>query len=177
MKIYTKGGDKGQTSLYDNTRVYKDSIRVECYGTIDELICSLGFAKNFIEEEEIVKDINLIQKELFNVAGELATIDENKFSNKIKEEDVLNLEKLIDYYMSKSNIAPSFIVPGSSKSSAALHVSRTICRRAERRIISLHKEEEISSFLIKYVNRLSDVIYAMARYLEDEITLVSFNNK
>lgn len=175
MKIYTKGGDKGQTSLYDNTRVYKDSIRVECYGTIDELNCFLGLAKNFIEEEEIIKDINIIQKELFNVAGELATIDENKFSNKVKEEDVKVLEKLIDYYMSKANATPQFIVPGSSKGSAALHVSRTVCRRAERRIISLSREEEVSPVLLKYVNRLSDAIYAMARFIEDEIVLVNFD--
>ena len=175
MKIYTKGGDKGQTSLYDNTRVYKDSIRVECYGTIDELNCFLGLAKNFIEEEEIIKDINIIQKELFNVAGELATIDENKFSNKVKEEDVKILEKLIDYYMSKTNNTPQFIVPGSSKGSAALHVSRTVCRRAERRIIFLSREEEVSPVLLKYVNRLSDAIYAMARFIEDEIVLVNFD--
>lgn len=175
MKIYTKGGDKGQTSLYDNTRVYKDSIRVECYGTIDELNCSLGLAKNFIEEGEIIKDINIIQKELFNVAGELATIDKNKFSNKVKEEDVKVLEKLIDYYMSKANATPQFIVPGSSKGSAALHVSRTVCRRAERRIISLSRKEEVSPVLLKYVNRLSDAIYAMARFIEDEIVLVNFD--
>lgn len=172
MKIYTKGGDGGETSLYDNIRVFKDSIRVECYGTVDELNCSLGFAKNFVEDEEIVDFISQIQKNLFNVAGELATMDSNKYANSVKEEDVLSLEKLIDYYISKSDKTPSFIIPGSSKQSAALHVSRTICRRAERRIITLHREEKINPFLIKYVNRLSDAIYAMARFLEDSITFV-----
>ena len=172
MKIYTKGGDKGKTSLYDNTRVFKDSIRVECYGTIDELNCSLGFAKNFVEDREIVDFINQIQKELFNVAGELATMDGSKYENSVKEEDVLRLEKLIDYYISKSDATPSFIIPGSSKQSAALHISRTVCRRAERRIITLHKEEKINPLLIKYINRLSDAIYVMARFLEDKITFV-----
>ena len=172
MKIYTKGGDKGKTSLYDNTRVFKDSIRVECYGTIDELNCSLGFAKNFVEDREIVDFINQIQKELFNVAGELATMDGSKYENSVKEEDVLRLEKLIDYYINKSDATPSFIIPGSSKQSASLHISRTVCRRAERRIITLHKEEKINPLLIKYINRLSDAIYVMARFLEDKITFV-----
>lgn len=175
MKIYTKTGDKGQTSLYDSTRVDKDSIRVDCYGTIDELNCSLGFAKNFIENEEVVKEINNIQRLLFNVAGELATKDGSKFPNRVTEEDVLGLEKLIDSFMSRANNTPQFIIPGSSKASGALHVARTICRRAERRIITLNREEPIGPVLMKYVNRLSDTIYAMARYLEDEVTLVKFN--
>ncbi|HHY78644.1 MAG TPA: cob(I)yrinic acid a,c-diamide adenosyltransferase [Clostridiales bacterium] len=177
MKIYTKTGDKGQTSLYDNTRIDKDNIRVDCYGTIDELNSFLGFAKNFIDDNEMVEEIKKIQRMLFNVAGELATKDGSKFPYKVEEKDVKELEKLIDYYISRSNDNPNFILPGSSKSSGALHIARTICRRAERRIITLSKEENISSILIKYINRLSDAIYAMARYLEDEVTLVDFKNK
>ncbi len=175
MKIYTKSGDKGQTSLFDNTRVDKDSIRVECYGTIDELNSHLGFAKNFINDAEVVRDINLIQKELFKVAGELATEEGSKFPNKITEKDIEKLENIIDYYISKSDKSPSFIVPGSNTSSAALHIARTVCRRAERRIITLNKEVKISINLIKYVNRLSDTIYSMARFLEEQIVLVDFN--
>lgn len=176
-KIYTKGGDKGQTSLYDNTRVFKDSTRVESYGTIDELNCTLGFAKNFIDDENIVDNLNALQKELFYVAGELATVEKNKTIKRIEESDILRLEKLIDYYVSKSDNTPKFIIPGSSKASAALHISRTVCRRAERRIVTLNRIEEVNPFLIKYVNRLSDLIYAMARFLEEKITLVSFNNE
>lgn len=175
MRIYTKTGDKGKTSLYDNTRVDKDSIRVDCYGTIDELNCSLGFAKNFVENTEVVQEINKIQRMLFNVAGELATIDSSKFPQCIREEDVEYLEKLIDNFMAKSNNTPQFILPGSSKASGALHIARTICRRAERRIITLSKEEPVSHVLMKYVNRLSDAIYAMARFLEDEVVLVEFD--
>ncbi len=177
LKIYTKGGDRGQTSLYDNTRVFKDSIRVECYGTIDELNCTLGFAKNFVDDENVIDNINIIQKELFYVAGELATMEKDKLINRIEENDVLKLERLIDYYISKSDNTPKFIIPGSSKASGALHISRTVCRRAERRIITLHKEEEVNPFLIKYVNRLSDLIYAMARFLEEKITLVNFDEE
>lgn len=177
MRIYTKTGDKGKTSLYDNTRVDKDSIRVDCYGTIDELNCSLGFAKNFIDNNEIVQEVNKIQRMLFNVAGELATIDSSKFPQSIKEEDVQDLEKLIDNFIARSNNTPKFILPGSSKASGALHMARTICRRAERRIITLSKEESVSPILMKYVNRLSDAIYAMARFLEDEVVLVEFDKK
>lgn len=174
MKIYTKTGDKGQTSLYDSTRVDKDSIRVDCYGTIDELNCSLGFAKNFIENKEVVDEINQIQRLLFNVAGELATKDGSKFPNRVTEDNVINLEKLIDNFMNRTNNTPQFIIPGSSKASGSLHVARTICRRAERRIITLNREESINPILMKYVNRLSDAIYAMARFLEDDIVLVHF---
>ncbi|NLM44635.1 MAG: cob(I)yrinic acid a,c-diamide adenosyltransferase [Clostridiales bacterium] len=177
MKIYTKTGDKGKTSLYDNTRVDKDDIRVDCYGTVDELNCFLGFAKNFIDNSQMVEEIKKIQRMLFNVAGELATKDGSKFPHKIVEEDVAELEKLIDYYISRSNANPRFILPGSSKSSGALHIARTVCRRAERRIITLSKEEYVSPVLMKYVNRLSDVIYAMARYLEDEVELIEFNKE
>lgn len=176
MKIYTKTGDKGKTSLYDNTRVDKDSVRVESYGTIDELNSSLGFARNFIQNEKINEIILQIQRLLFDVAGELATKKKEKFPEKINEEHIKNLENMIDEYLSKMNKEQQFkfIIPGSNKGSAALHVSRTICRRAERRIISLSRTEDVSEVLLKYVNRLSDVIYTLARYLETSLTYVDF---
>jgi len=176
MKIYTKTGDKGTTSLYDNTRVDKDSIRVESYGTIDELNSSLGFARNFIEDTAVNDIIFKLQRELFDVAGELATKNKYKFPEKINEEHVNKLEDIIDNYLSKMNKEQQFkfIIPGSNKGSAALHISRTICRRAERRIITLSRSEEISPILVKYVNRLSDVIYTLARYLETNLSYVDF---
>lgn len=176
MKIYTKTGDKGKTSLYDSTRVFKDSIRVESYGTVDELNSSLGLARNFIEDDNINELILKIQRDLFDVAGELATKDRDKFPEKIDDEHVSSLEKIIDEYLSKMNKEQQFkfIVPGSNKASAALHVSRTICRRAERRIITLSRDEEVSPTLMKYVNRLSDVIYTIARFLETKLIYVDF---
>lgn len=174
MKIYTKTGDKGQTSLYDSTRVDKDSIRVESYGTIDELNSNLGFSRNFIDNKEIIDIIYKIQRELFDVAGELATLDRQKFPEKIHEEHVAHLEKIIDNYLEKIPKVDKFIITGTNKASASLHVSRTICRRAERRIITLSKHEEVSPILIKYVNRLSDVIYTLARYLETDLIYVDF---
>jgi len=174
MKIYTKTGDKGQTSLYDGTRIDKDSLRVEAYGTVDELNSYIGFAKKFVEDDTISESLMKIQKRLFFVAGELATVEEGKFIYKVKEEDIEALEKIIDYYLPKINEADVFIVPGSSSASAALHISRTICRRAERRILSLKKQDEVSDLLLKFVNRLSDVLYTFARYLESEITIMDF---
>lgn len=176
MKIYTKSGDKGQTSLYDGTRVDKDSIRVESYGTIDELNSHLGFARNFISEENINAEIVKIQRRLFDVAGELATKDLDKFPKLISPEDIEYLENLIDSYLEKINKEQQFkfILPGSNKSSGALHIARTVCRRAERRIITLSRDEPIRPELIKYVNRLSDVIYTFARFLEEELNYVDF---
>lgn len=177
MKIYTKTGDKGETSLYDGKRIRKDSLRVESYGTIDELNSHIGLAKNFIEDSEIIDILFKIQRKLFFVAGELATIEKDKFKNKIKEEDVSKLENIIDEYLKKIDKVDAFIVPGTSKSSSILHVARTICRRAERRILSLSREEEISEILIKYVNRLSDTLYALARYSEDKLIYMDFNEE
>jgi cob(I)alamin adenosyltransferase len=174
MEIYTKTGDKGQTSLYDGTRVAKDSLRVESYGTIDELNSSIGFAMKFVEDENIVESLKSIQMRLFFVAGELATVEEGKYKYKIREEDVSALEKIIDEYILKIKGDDKFIIPGSSKAAAALHVSRTICRRAERRIIALKRNEETSDVLLKFVNRLSDVLYTYARYLESELQEMDF---
>ncbi|MGM0438755.1 MAG: cob(I)yrinic acid a,c-diamide adenosyltransferase [Bacillota bacterium] len=176
MKVYTKTGDKGKTSLFDNSRIEKDSIRVESYGTIDELNSSLGFARNFIEDEEIKKIIIKTQRNLFNVAGELATPAREEFPEKVNKDDVEELEKIIDKYLAKMNEKEKskFIIPGSSKGSAALHLSRTVCRRAERRITTLAAEEDISPLLQKYVNRLSDLIYTLARYSESKLDYVEF---
>ena len=173
MKIYTKTGDKGQTSLYDGSRIDKDSLRVECYGTMDELNSYIGLCMNYTKEDD-KKVLFKIQKQLFNVSGELATKKEGKFKNIVTEEDVLNLESIIDEYINKTENVDSFIVPGTSKVSAHLHVARTICRRAERRIISLSKNEDINPLIIKYVNRLSDVLYAIARYNEETLILMEF---
>lgn len=167
MDIYTKTGDKGETSLFDNKRVSKDDIRVESYGTIDELGSWIGLAKNYVEDREMYDNLQGIQNKLFTVASNLATEDQSKIKYKIVNEDILYLERIIDYYMGKLDKAKGFIVTGSNKESAYLHVARTVCRRAERRIISLQRSVEIDPLLIKYINRLSDLLYSMARFLED----------
>ena len=175
MKIYTKTGDKGETSLYDGTRVRKDSVRVESYGTVDELNSHLGFASHFVEDDDVKAKLFKVQKKLFFVAGELATKEPGRFKNSVTDEDIETLEKWIDEYLTKIEKVDSFIIPGSSKGSAALHVARTVCRRAERRILALAREDDVRPTVIKFVNRLSDTIYAFARFLETDITKVDFN--
>lgn len=179
MKIYTKSGDKGKTSLFDNTRVAKDSLRVESYGTIDELNSSLGFAKNFVDDKDVYEIIRSVQRQLFNLAGELATTDWESFPEKITAEDIKFLEEKIDYYLEQMNKKEKsmFIIPGSSKASGALHQARTICRRAERRITSLAGEADLSSELQQYINRLSDLLYTLARHSEAELDYVEFKKQ
>ncbi len=174
MKVYTKTGDKGETSLYDGTRVRKDSVRVESYGTVDELNSHLGFASHFVDNDDIKEKLFKIQKKLFFVAGELATKEEGKFKNGVTDEDIKSMENWIDEYLAKIEKVDSFIIPGSSQGSAALHVARTVCRRAERRILALAREDDVRPTVIKFVNRLSDTIYTFARFLETDLTKVDF---
>ncbi len=179
MEVYTRTGDKGTTSLYDGSRVPKDSARVESYGTLDELNSQLGLARSLIAEERISQIIFRVQRELFDVAGELATSDPKKFPEKIGEAEVEQLESDIDSFLNSMNKKEKsrFIVPGSSQASAALHVARTICRRAERRTITLTGEAEIREVILKYLNRLSDLIYTLARYSEVKLDYVEFKKE
>lgn len=176
MKVYTRTGDKGETSLYDNVRISKDDIRVEAYGTIDELNSYIGLCSNYLKNETEINEIRKIQHKLFDIGGELATKDSSKYRNTVKQQDIEDLEKLIDFYTEKieSNGGFKFIIPGTSLAASNLHIARTICRRAERRIITLSKKEDINSLLIKYINRLSDFLYVLARINEKEIILMEF---
>ncbi len=173
MKIYTKTGDKGQTSLYDGTRIDKDSIRVDSYGTIDELNSYIGLCMHYINEDE-KKVLFNIQRDLFYIGAELATKNTEKLNKVVNDDDIKNLENIIDKYMGEAKGLDSFIIPGTSLASAHLHIARTICRRAERIIISLSKVEQINTMLIKYINRLSDALYAIARYSEDKLIPMEF---
>lgn len=174
MEIYTKKGDKGSTSLFDNVRVSKDDIRVESYGTIDELGAVLGLSKNYVEDNELYDRIQEIQNKLFTVATNLATEDSTKVMHYILEEDIKTLEDIIDYYMGRIGNPAGFILNGSNKKSAYLHVARTVCRRAERKIVSLARHAEVDPLVVKYVNRLSDALYAMARYSEESQVSVKY---
>ena len=175
MKIYTKTGDKGQTSLFDGSRVDKDDLRVECYGTLDELNSYIGLCSVYAQDydKKILRDIQL---KMFSVCAELATREEGKYKNVVVEGDITNLESLIDEYISKIDKVDAFIVPGTSVVSANLHIARTICRRAERRIYSLSKIEKVNSLLLKYINRLSDLLYAIARFNETELIYIQYKN-
>lgn len=173
MKIYTKSGDKGTTSLIGGNRIEKDSIRVEAYGTIDELNSYIGLCYHYLKNED--RDaLRKIQTKLFDVGAELSSLNYKRLKTILTSEDVEELEKLVDYYTSKVEKINEFIIPGTSLCSANLHIARTICRRAERRITTLSKQDEINPELLKYINRLSDFLYILARYSEDDIMPIKF---
>ncbi|MEW9095369.1 MAG: cob(I)yrinic acid a,c-diamide adenosyltransferase [Clostridiaceae bacterium] len=170
MSIYTRTGDKGTTALFGGSRIEKDSLKVEAYGTIDELISNMGVASSFIKDEELKAELVDIQKKLFVLGAELAS-DENGIKHlkeQIEQNDIDNLEKIIDKYMGKAAPFKGFVTPGKNTQSAMLHVSRTVARRAERVIITFSKEDKVREDVRKYVNRLSDALYAMARFEEEK---------
>ncbi len=177
MVVYTRTGDKGKTSLYDTKNVYKDDIRVEAYGTIDELNSALGIAKHYIEDEKIQDLIHGIQRKLFDVGAELATEDTSILITHIEEADVEFLENTIDYYLQYFDTPDYFIIPGDNLASAYLHLARTVCRRAERHIVTLIHTEPINDQVLIYVNRLSDLIYTLSRYVEDNFERVWFGTE
>ncbi|WP_186430263.1 cob(I)yrinic acid a,c-diamide adenosyltransferase [Clostridium sp. BSD9I1] len=168
-KIYTRTGDKGSTALFGGSRAEKDSLKVEAYGTIDELISTMGAAYSFMEDEKLKTEIIDIQKKLFVLGAELAS-DENgmKYLKEVTQEsDIDILEKIIDKYMENAGAFKGFVTPGKNRVSAMLHVARTVARRAERVIITLGREDKVREEVKKYVNRLSDALYAMARFEEE----------
>ncbi|MCY8462827.1 cob(I)yrinic acid a,c-diamide adenosyltransferase [Bacillus spizizenii] len=165
MKLYTKTGDKGQTSLVGG-RTDKDSLRVESYGTIDELNSFVGLALAELSRqpgfEDLTAELLIIQHELFDCGGDLAIVTDRK-DYKLTEESVSFLETRIDAYTAEAPELKKFILPGGSKGASLLHAARTITRRAERRVVTLMKSEEIHETVLRYLNRLSDYFFAAAR--------------
>ncbi|MBN2153251.1 MAG: cob(I)yrinic acid a,c-diamide adenosyltransferase [Candidatus Lokiarchaeota archaeon] len=161
--LYTRKGDKGETGLLSGERIEKTDPRVEAYGTIDEFNSTLGVAKAF-SSPRLAKIIEELQVKNFFIASELATTDRQKAVKNIAAEDVSRLESLIDGLAAELPPAEHFVVPGGTKSAAFLHVSRTVLRRAERHIVRLAKEQPVNPELIRYVNRLSDLVFELARY-------------
>ncbi len=173
MKIYTKTGDKGTTSLYGGTKVNKSDIKIDSYGTVDELNSVLGLIRSYAIEQQYIDQIIHIQKDLFNLGAELATPVEKLFlangkprlAVRVTENDIETLELWIDQI--EENLAPltHFILPGGSLAASQAHFARTVCRRAERITVALAEIEEISPNLQKYLNRLSDYLFTLARIL------------
>ena len=158
--IYTKTGDKGTTGLYGGSRVDKDSLNVDAYGTVDEAISSLGVAYTLTDSPEIKEYINHIQKRMFQAGAELASDARGMemLKDKIGEADIKYLENIIDKSTEVNGLMREFVVPGVNPSSAALHVARTVVRRAERIITALAKQVPVREELRKYINRLSDAL-------------------
>ncbi|AEH47393.1 cob(I)yrinic acid a,c-diamide adenosyltransferase [Parageobacillus thermoglucosidasius] len=166
MRLYTRTGDKGKTSLIGG-RVDKDHLRVEAYGTLDEANSFVGQALALLDKEkfpDICAELQKIQHELFDCGGDLAIVN-GKLPYKVTAEMVAFLETRIDEYVKEAPLLEKFILPGGSPAAAALHVARTVTRRAERCIVSLSKAEPINEIVLQYVNRLSDYFFAAARVI------------
>ena len=166
MKIYTKTGDKGETGLFGGERVPKDGLRIEAYGTVDELNSVIGAARAFNENDEIDLILGRIQENLFVLGADLATPlnSRNTSVPRISAGDISSIERTIDEIELKLDQLKSFILPGGSKPASLLHFARTVCRRAERRAVTLRKRGEISDEATIYLNRLSDFLFVLARY-------------
>lgn len=180
MTLYTRGGDAGDTSLLGGVRVPKDSLRIEVYGTLDEVTSTLGLVRATTRFDDLVSDISELQTEFIDVMGELASgpYDESTEAKlprgrtfRIAGAQVARLEATIDRYQAERLPCNRFIRPGGSKAGAALDMARTFVRRAERRLVGLSREEPVNPQLLKYFNRLSDLFFIMARIDEQrEVT-------
>ncbi|MHA2379197.1 MAG: cob(I)yrinic acid a,c-diamide adenosyltransferase [Candidatus Thorarchaeota archaeon] len=170
-RIYTRKGDKGETSLLSGERIEKDSSRVEAYGTVDELIAALGLAKTYASPR-IAEHIHKIQQLLFYVAAELAineqppdSIDEMLGDlRKATADDVVSLKRIADELSDELPPISSFVIPGGHSGAAFLHQARTVCRRAERRVLAFSRVQSVNPEILRYLNRLSDLLFVMARH-------------
>ena len=164
MKIYTKSGDRGETGLFGGARIGKDSARVWVYGEIDELNSLLGLARMHPIDEERDALLQRIQSSLFNLGAELAAKPgKDTGVPKVDDENVKALEAAIDAADGELPALQSFVLPGGTPAAAYLHVARTVCRRAERRAVSLMRNEELRPVVLVYLNRLSDLFFVLAR--------------
>ncbi|QOY35909.1 cob(I)yrinic acid a,c-diamide adenosyltransferase [Anaerobacillus isosaccharinicus] len=166
MKLYTRTGDEGKTSVIGG-RLDKDHIRVEAYGTTDELNSFVGLAVTKLDQPlfiDILGELEKIQHELFDCGGDLALIS-TKYPYKATEEMVTFLEERIDAYIVEAPELEKFILPGGSEAAAIVHVCRTVTRRAERLVVQLQKIDETNPIVLKYLNRLSDYFFAIARVI------------
>ena len=166
MKIYTRTGDLGETGLFGGPRVGKDMARIEAFGTVDELNAVLGVVRAETLPDDVDRVLERIQRELLDLGAELASPDPVKQgTRKIDRGNVSALEAQIDRFQESLEPLDEFILPGGNRAAALLHLARTVCRRAERRLVTLvrHGQEEISLLLLAYLNRLSDLLFVLAR--------------
>jgi cob(I)alamin adenosyltransferase len=168
LKIYTKSGDQGSTALFGGGRVPKDHIRVEAYGDVDELNAAIGLARCIEMMPRIDEILVPVQRDLFAIGAILATPDLSKMQDhlakaRIDEQRIAELELAIDDCDTELDPLKAFIIPGGTPKGATLHVARTICRRAERRVVHLQHEVELPPLVVIYLNRLSDLLFSLAR--------------
>jgi cob(I)alamin adenosyltransferase len=166
-RVYTRTGDDGTTGLGGGQRVPKDSLRIETYGTVDELSSEIGAAIALGLAPRLSETLLRVQNELFNVGSDLCILEEDKVKMPVpvvEARHVEALERLMDELSEELPYLDNFILPGGSSGTAQLHVARTVCRRAERLAVGLAREEPVGPFVVSYLNRLSDALFVMARY-------------
>lgn len=172
-RIYTRTGDSGETSLYGDARIPKNHPRLEAYGKLDELSAALGLALAAIEDADLVTLLANVQNDLFDMGADLATPENSKFRARlprlINEDDWRRLERWIDEYNAMAPPIEGFILPGGADAAARTHLARTICRSAERTLVKLGEVEEIRPDNLIYLNRLSDLLFVCARYINHQM--------
>lgn len=173
MKIYTKTGDKGMTSLIGGTRLSKAHVRIEAYGTVDELNSYIGLLRDQPINESRKDQLKEIQDRLFTIGSHLASEPEQtkRILPDLEEGDILFLEKEMDVIEAKVPPLKSFVLPGGHQSVSFGHLARTVCRRAERAVIHLQQNEEVETIVIRYLNRLSDYLFMLCRAMTYELNV------
>jgi cob(I)alamin adenosyltransferase len=172
LKIYTKTGDKGTTSLIGGTKILKSDLRIEAYGTVDELNSYVGLCRDLLTDESSGKILQEVQDRLFTIGSSLACDPEKEPKMKIpdlKEDDVALLEKEIDKMNEVLPEMKNFILPGGHPAVSHVHIARCVCRRAERCCVRLQQENNEDGLIIKYLNRLSDYLFILARYTSHQL--------
>jgi cob(I)alamin adenosyltransferase len=168
-KLYTGTGDAGETALFGGNRVSKDHPRVEAYGSVDELNSVLGVAVSFVRQRRVTTVLGSVQNELLNIGAELASETGPKAERGRMfvdpERKIADLERLIDEYDARVPPLQTFILPSGSQAGALLHLARSVCRRAERAVVRLSRQEDVNPHVIVYLNRLSDLLFVLARYV------------
>lgn len=171
MKIYTKTGDLGETGLFGGSRVSKSSLRVTAYGQVDELNSIIGWVRVEVTDSELQTLLHQIQNDLFDLGAELGSTADRKDKGgvpQINEKQVQALEQAIDKYEADLPALTTFVLPGGGEASARYHVARCVCRRAERAVVELGATETLRGELFRYLNRLSDLMFVLARHANHE---------
>ncbi len=167
MKIYTKTGDSGDTSLFGGRRISKSSLRIDAYGTVDELNSQLGVIRALKPPADVDRILEKLQNQLFILGADLAAPHDSSSLKiqRIQQDHIDNLEKIIDRIEMHLKPLQSFILPGGQIIGAQIHVARTVCRRAERLVDALGRKEDIGRFPLIYLNRFADLLFVLARYV------------
>lgn len=170
MKIYTKTGDKGETALFGGSRLKKNNIRIRAYGEVDELNSVLGAAISFLKSQDLKPKLQNLQKELFVLGAELASpqADTKLQQGFLKHDHIVAQEKWMDEMDAKLSPLKQFILPGGSQAASLLHLARTVCRRAERSVVTLSEQEKLREEVIIYLNRFSDLLFVLSRFVNLE---------